>query len=413
MTWKDDVLKRVKPSKDEEKEIADRISNFIKRLNKLVGDAKAVLGGSGAKGTWLKGEHDADVFVLFPFEKYNEKTSELGSILEKRVKKGFKKHDRLHGSRDYIHIVEGGFTYEVVPILSIKKSEDAVNITDVSPLHAKWVIKNSTQKLRDDIRLAKAFCRAQKMYGAESYIKGFSGYILEVLVIYYGGFEKLLKAAVTWDEKQVIDAGRLYNKKENVWDVMNTAKLFAPLIIIDPVDKSRNAAAALGKDKWLLFKKKAAAFMKKPSLRFFEKDEVTFEQLKKRKGHVVWVDVEGLARKGDIAGAKMLQVFDFVGNELDDFAVLDSGWDFNSGVLWYIVKDVKRPKTITRKGPPVSLKEHAAAFKKRNKKTVVKKGILWATIPVKNYLLESVVKNSLKETYVKERVKKVKNILLD
>ena len=42
------------------------MQQFIEKVNRMLGDAPAVLGGSGAKGTWLKNQHDADVFVLFP-----------------------------------------------------------------------------------------------------------------------------------------------------------------------------------------------------------------------------------------------------------------------------------------------------------------------------------------------------------
>ncbi len=57
----------------------------------------------------------------------------------------------MHGSRDYFQIKEKGFTFEVVPILKIKDAKEAMNITDVSPLHAAWVKKH--KKFADDIAL--------------------------------------------------------------------------------------------------------------------------------------------------------------------------------------------------------------------------------------------------------------------
>ena len=131
------ILNKIKPNKQEEKQVSDRINSFIKKLNKNLKNAKAVLGGSGAKNTWLKDAHDADIFVLFNHEKQN-----ISNILEKVLKKTFKKFDRLHGSRDYFQIKEKDFTFEIVPIVKISKAEQALNITDISPLHAKWVNKN-------------------------------------------------------------------------------------------------------------------------------------------------------------------------------------------------------------------------------------------------------------------------------
>lgn len=93
MNWKQEVLRRIKPTMDEEEALHARITGFLKEVNRAGGDARAVLGGSGAKGTWLKGQHDADVFVLFP-GKY--KSESLADILEKRLKKFKKSFQRLH-----------------------------------------------------------------------------------------------------------------------------------------------------------------------------------------------------------------------------------------------------------------------------------------------------------------------------
>jgi len=82
---------------------------------------------------------------------------------------------------------KAGILFEFIPVVTIHKASDAQNITDISPLHVAWVNKH-IGKLRNDIRLAKLFCKAQGLYGAESHIRGFSGYLLELLVIAYGGF---------------------------------------------------------------------------------------------------------------------------------------------------------------------------------------------------------------------------------
>src|SRR3989344_7128685 len=180
MNWKQEVLSLIKPSPEEQKQVEKRIAVFIDKLRSVV-PVKVILGGSGAKGTWLKGQHDADIFILFPATYESDK---LSDITEQWLKK-IGKFERFHGSRDYFRFYQDRFVFEVVPIRAIKNAEDAANITDVSPLHAAWVKKKSTEKICDDIRLAKAFCKAQRMYGAESYISGFSGYVLEILIIHY------------------------------------------------------------------------------------------------------------------------------------------------------------------------------------------------------------------------------------
>ena len=84
-----EVLKEIKPTKNYEAEILEKANNIVKTLNSKIKDAKPVLGGSGAKGTWLK-TFDADVFVKFKYNKYKDKSDDLSNILEKTLKKYFK-----------------------------------------------------------------------------------------------------------------------------------------------------------------------------------------------------------------------------------------------------------------------------------------------------------------------------------
>lgn len=404
------VLKKIKPTPKEEKEIKVKIDKFLKKLNSSLDDAEGVLGGSAAKETWLRGAHDADVFVLFDYRKYKEKSHILADILEKRLKKVFSEYERMHGSRDYFQIRERGFIFEVIPILRIYEAEKAVNITDVSPLHAKWVNKKG-KGLKDDIRLAKAFCRAQEIYGAESYIRGFSGYVLEILVIYYGGFIPLLERCLHWHDKHVIDVENYYKDREAAMVALNEAKVHSPLIVIDPVDKNRNAAAALGREKYLMFRKKAKEFLKRPAEDFFVKEEVKYEDLKNKKGNLVYLEVLGLKGKKDIVGAKLLKAFNFLKKKLKEFKVLESGWQWNEkAVFWFLVEKGEIDKFEVRKGPPLRLKKRVADFKKAHKKTYEEKGKIWARVPRKFNKLENYVEDIIGKEYFQERVKKVEKI---
>src|SRR3989344_6507213 len=259
-----EVLKQISPSKEERAQFSKTINSFLQKLNAQLKDGKALLGGSGSKDTWLAGSKDADIFIQFDFNKYASKSDQLSEVLEKHLKKAFPKLkiERFHGSRDYFNVQYENITFEVIPILKIKKSEEAVNITDISPLHSIWVNKH-TVNMKDDIRLAKKFCWAYGLYGAESYIRGFSGYVIEILIAYYGSFGKLLQASLKWKEKDLVDPEKYYPKKDVQYH-LNKSKLQSPLIVIDPVDKRRNAAAALNVEKFNLFKKIAKEYLKKP-----------------------------------------------------------------------------------------------------------------------------------------------------
>ena len=62
-----EVLDKIKPSKEEQVQFKKVVTQFIKQLNSKLNNAKAILGGSGAKDTWLSGSHDIDIFVQFDY----------------------------------------------------------------------------------------------------------------------------------------------------------------------------------------------------------------------------------------------------------------------------------------------------------------------------------------------------------
>ena len=362
------------------------VSTFLQELNKEISKkrvhAKAVLGGSFAKGVWLEGDSDVDIFVQF--KKNSEKLSdELENILEKWTP------ERVHGSRDYYRIRKDGYTYEIVPVLAIQKVSEAVNVTDASPLHVQWMLKRG-KKYQGDIRLAKKFCKAQKVYGAESYIGGFSGHVLDILVIHYKGFHNLLKAATKWKEKTLIDTEKQY--KEKATRYMNTSKIEGPLILIDPVDKTRNASAAVGKESFYKFIQSSKKFLKKPSLEYFER------RVKIPKGVLV-VTTELIEGKHDIVGAKYKKVFEALQQQLEPFHLLDSDWEWVPGTkptFWYKTEK-KKVETIERKGPPIKMKTAVEEFKKAHKKTIIKKGMLYAYEPATIKIPEDAIRQVSKQ----------------
>jgi tRNA nucleotidyltransferase (CCA-adding enzyme) len=414
-----EVLEQIKPSKKDVILVEGGIKEFMSKIK--VKDAKIILGGSGAKDTWLKDAKDADIFVQFSYDKYKDKSDELSDILEKQLKKSFKGLNRLHGSRDYFQVkkenagksnvsgtTEGGFTFEIIPILEVKKSQEALNITDVSPLHALFVKKEvaKKKKLSDEIRLMKQFCKASEVYGAESYINGFSGYMCELLVIKYGGFLKLVKAASKWKESTVIDIKNFY-KGRSVFLEMNKSKIVSPLILIDPVQKDRNAAAALSFEKFDLFRKICKEFLTKPSVKFFECNELDINKLKE----FVVLEINPLDGKEDVVGAKLVKVFNFLKSGLSNegFVVKDKGWTWDKEKkAYFYFKSLNIDKIKILKGPLVSFKDHVLNFKKKHKTTFVKSKVVYAKEKRKIIDAKSFVKDLIKEKYVKERVKSIR-----
>jgi len=407
------VIKKIKPTAAEIKRFEKVTAQFLTKLNSQFKDAKAILGGSGEKGTWLSGSHDIDVFLQFDYKKYKDKSDDLADLTEEKLKKVFPKFQRVHGSRDYFQTNYQSYVFEIIPILKITKKDQAVNITDISPLHAQWVKKHKT--LQDEIRLAKQFAKAQGCYGAESYINGLSGWVLEILTVYYGSFENLLNAAVKWESKDSIDVQKHYKKAKEIFKNLNQSKLKSAIIVIDPVDKDRNAAAAFDLEKFFLFRYKCAEFLKKPTEILFEKQTIDFQKLEKETLYnLTYVEVSPLAGKDDVVGTKLLKVFEFLKKKLTNFEIEDSGWDWsgNNAIFYYILKKRQIDPFIIKEGPPLKMEEAVKAFQKKNKNTYEERGRLKVKIPLEHFKLPDFLKETLKDKYIQERIKLIKKVLV-
>ena len=401
-----EVLKDIEPDEKYQKEIFSRIDEIIKKINKNKVGVTAVLGGSGAKGTWLK-TFDADIFALFDYKKYSNKSPQISDVLEKILKKSFK-IIRLHGSRDYFQIKQNEFTFEIVPILRITKAEQAKNITDVSPLHSNWVSRH--KKLVHEMKLAKQFAKSNNLYGAESHLRGFSGYVCEILTVNYGSFQNLLKNAQIWKEKTVIDVQKFY-KRQDVFKIVNTSKLTSPLIVIDPVQKDRNAAAALSIEKFNEFKDIAKKFLKDPSKEFFKRKVMKDTFPKSASKRLLIVKSKLLDDKIDIAGSKIVKINEFLSQRLqkNGFRILRNEMEFKerTAFIYYLFPSADLEKIRLIEGPPLKLQTHAANFKKIHRKTFVKKGKV-CVIEARKFTNPGVLLRELvKDPYIRQRCKSI------
>lgn len=393
------ILREISPSKDEQKNLEKATKLFLNKIKKdlIKQKATAVLGGSVGKGTWLSGNHDIDIFMQFPDDK------EISNKLEKILKKNFKKVERIHGSRDYFRVKFENYSFELIPVLKIKKIEQAKNVTDCSIFHINWVKKHTNPKLYDEIRLAKQFCKSARVYGAETYIKGFSGYVLEILIVYFGSFNNFIKGINNLKENTLIDISA--HKK-----ALDRNKL-SPIILIDPVQGDRNAAAALSLEKFNKLKETSHHYLKSPSYDFFKIKKQNQDELKKRFDIVL--EIKPLEGKDDVIGTKILKAFEYIQEKInkEGFLIKEQGWQFDSPAFaWLSVKNKEIPKEYIHLGPPLAVKEHVEKFKKiyRNSNLIEKNNRITVKLKRKNPNIKDFVKALLKDAYIKERVKEIK-----
>lgn len=403
------VLNEIKPSKKEEEQLFFITDEIISKIK--IPHTKVQLGGSAAKGTWLKGDYDLDIYVKFS-KKYKNKN--ISDILEKKLKKNFSEIARVHGSRDYFQLPYKNYLIEIIPIFNINKADNAENITDVSPLHVKWVCKYSEKA--DEIRLAKAFCKANGIYGAESYIMGFSGYVLEILTIYFGSFKNLMHNVSKWGLKTIIDVQGYYSDTKEIFENLNPSKQQSPLILIDPVQKIRNAAAGINNEKYLLFVSKAKEYLKNPSPDFFKPKKFSLNRLKKQasKDRLIVLNVSPLKGKKDIVGSKLLKCYNIFLKHLTlhDFIVKSSDWVWekeDQAIFWYILDPMVLSKKIKHYGPPKENKKRFENFKNKwkNKKIKFVDGNAYVIIERKYCKPKKLIKDLIAKKFISLRVKKI------
>jgi tRNA nucleotidyltransferase (CCA-adding enzyme) len=310
----EEVETTISLDREDLKKLLKQTKELIEKIGKKVGNGRRIiLGGSLAKKTIIKkSEQDIDIFVVF--EKEGE-TKELPKIL----KRAGLKFEIIHGSRDYFQIKQNGLKFEIIPILRLKKTELVKNISDFSPLHVEY-IKNKilkNRKLEKEIKFAKAFCFANGVYGAESYIQGFSGYALEVLVCHYGSFQSFLKGIQT---DTFVDPEKLFKNKSEAFREINQSKLLSPIVLVDPTFRYRNVCAGLNRESLERLKLVSKNFIKNPSVDYFRRktfDENRFiERAKKENLTVIELHLSTNKPEGDVAGTKMKKFFNFVLQEL-------------------------------------------------------------------------------------------------
>ncbi len=257
------VLKKIKPTAKEtqqEQKIADEI---IEKIKKMKGHhIGAILAGSISRQTNLKGDKDIDIFVLFEENTPTEKFEKEGLRIGIAVFRGHK-WEKAYSQHPYIRGNINGFDIEIVPSYKVSDPLKIKSAVDRTPFHTKYLQEKLLPSQKDEVRLLRQFLKGIKAYGAELKTSSVPGYVTELLIIKYGSFEKTINAIAAWKEKEVIDL-------ENQLPKTDAQKKFeSPLIVVDPVDKNRNVAAALSINQFAKMIAASRAFQKKPSENFF------------------------------------------------------------------------------------------------------------------------------------------------
>jgi tRNA nucleotidyltransferase (CCA-adding enzyme) len=431
-TIKNKIRPDIRVIKDVDNIVA-QINNLLKSKNIV---AQCVKGGSIAKETFLKDDYDIDLFIRYNVEYKNKDISNITqNILELLCKQIKTKITRIHGSRDYYQfdLIKNKkiLAFEIIPVMLIHSSNyiEAENITDLSPEHVTWVQKYTAKKpeLIEDIRVAKRFCKANNVYGAESYINGFSGHILDILIIHYGSFVNLLKVFSKYEYNDLNKPIIIDTEKNliNPLKELNTNRI-TTLIIVDPIQKNRNSAAALSKEKLWMFITATKEFLKKPDIKFFEikkfninmeiKNSIKKNKISTKDTNIIKLEMKTVEGSKDVIGTKALKAFTNIITqlELNDFKVIDNNWNFNyntKSANAFIILNKEISKEIIQEGPPIQSTNNYNTFvQKHNElrhKTFIKNNRIYAIIPRKFTNPKLFILDLSKKDFIIKRINKL------
>jgi len=349
------VLKKIKPSKLENAHIKATAEEIINVSSKLSKAKKIVFAGSAARDTHLKGTHDIDIFFVFPKETKIEEAAED----VRKVAKYFGKYEENYAHHPYFIINYKSYKVELVPCFEWYGGK-LKSPVDRTPLHQEYVEKNLTNK--DDVRLLKQFLKNNELYGAEISVGGFSGYLCELLIIYYKSFENLILEAALWKPGTRIELVK-GNPPEH------------HLIVPDPVDPNRNVAAPVSYKKFLEFIILCREFIKNPSEKFFfwefePYDIHELQHLMHIKGtYFVFCLAERPKRVDDIVYGKMLNDYKNALKNLREYRLIYSDLFLNEKycLLCFEFEDNHVINISKKKGPPIEFFEHYEKFIEKNK----------------------------------------------
>jgi len=369
------VLGRITPKKEEREKIetlAEKLEKKIILACKALGIKATVrLEGSIAKDTWLSEEPDIDIFMRVPTSIPRKSLGETCLKVARKATEGSKQIERF-AEHPYLEAIVEGVRVNIVPCYDVKCGE-WLSATDRTPYHTDYVKKHLSAEMRDEVRLLKKFMKGIGVYGAEIKIGGFSGYLCELLILYYKSFIDTLKAFAEAKQRLVIDIENYYRERQN-----ELALLFPePLVLVDPVDKGRNVASAVQPQKLYTFMAASRSFLKNPNLKFFyppEKLALTTKELKeefKRRGSAtIFITFGKVDAVPDVLWGQLYKTQRSLGKllQLNDFKVLrQTVWSdektFNTFI--FEVEQQTLPQIKKHLGPPIEKAKECENFLKK------------------------------------------------
>jgi len=367
-----EVSKKVTPSDEERKgilDLAERLKDKVVAATAEEGiKARVRVEGSVAKDTWLREEPDIDIFVCVPITIPREAFGTRCLKIARKATEGSKQVERF-AEHPYLEAKVDDTIVNIVPCYQVEQGE-WISATDRTPFHTDYIKACLNEDVCREIRLLKQFMKGVGVYGAEIKIGGFSGYLCELLVLNCDSFVQVLESFADWKGRRIIDYEELYEGKEEDLGII----FEEPLVVVDPIDKGRNVAAAVRQERLNEFVVAAREFLESPDRRFFWPSEIValssqelVDALETRGSRIVSVNfgkvdavpdvLWGQLYKSQRALRRMLRRYDFT-------MIRDSVWSDEEDLNVFIFEMEKRSLPLIRRhwGPPIRKREECEEF---------------------------------------------------
>ncbi|MFZ2411104.1 MAG: CCA tRNA nucleotidyltransferase [Candidatus Methanoperedens sp.] len=419
------LLSRIKPSEAEKARLASLAKSIISRVNSIAEQesisASAQLVGSSARGTWISGEHDLDIFIMFQPDVERKELEEKGLYIARKVAEVSEGFEERYAEHPYIHAVFDGFEVDLVPAFNVASAADIKSAVDRTPFHNIYV-SSMIKGLEDEVLLLKQFMKGIGVYGSELKTHGFSGYLVELLLINYGSFVKVLEAACDWKSGVIIDI-----EKHGCMSHSD------PMVVVDTTDPARNVAAALSLDNMCNFIDKACQFLENPDETYFTGKapeplgDNEFKKILTARGtSLIAIEFAAPDVVEDVLFPQLHKLEESVREMFEryDFRVYNSGiWADKKAIALFELETASLPQVKRHTGPHVWAKEHASAFKSKYKDSntfsnvFIENGKYMVEIPRKytgaRKLVESGILNCALGKHVALSIKKEFQVLED
>lgn len=358
----DAVRERVDPTPSERETLGGVAETVVERAEAAVADlpvdADVLLVGSAARGTWLSGDRDVDVFVRFPADLDRDDLERYGLDVGRAVLPDGRAQYAEH---PYVAGVVDGVDVDLVPCYRVESAADIRSAVDRTPFHNAYLDERIDDATAAEVRLCKQFLVGVGAYGSDLRTRGFSGYLTELLVLAYGDFRATVEAMAEWHPPVELDPA---DHGDRSFD--------DPLVVVDPTDPERNVAAVVSAENVARVQHYARVLLSDPDPDVFVPDSPDPLDAAALRAHLARRDTTPVAVRFDPPDLVADELYPQLrrslrglvrGLEEHGFEVLRAdAWAAESAVLFVELSVADLPAVERHEGPPVHVGDHARGF---------------------------------------------------